>query len=407
MPAEYTACVESYRKKGVSTKTAKARCAAMYYKRHGITVNEAAKKEGIASSNLDALLGYDEELYKTILEGKPLTVKASALDREKDVWGKTAIAKNDFLEVFDGTFEVVMAVPGAKCNCSDGRQLIWTDEILSAMASTWTGGTLSANHDYKLHGEVGKILYAWYENKEARGLIKPTPEVYALMKEHPELVTGVSIEAAQMKYDSDLNITNAIGTGMAILFDPVLPQCSPKDGCRVVAFKKEEQGENMTDEEKYKGFVCPDIHSKVVAERDALTAKASAFETDIGNMRKEIEGFKTAIADKDAKIKAFEDAERLTVIASIKDIVDVKEYEKMPLDTLRVIAMAVLETKKKVEDDPITFSGADPSAGKTAVASLKTAGYTDQEIKDYLASNVEKDLIKHGVVQEIKKEGGK
>jgi hypothetical protein len=48
MPKEYEHCKESYLKKGVSEKKAKAICAGMYYNRHGITVKEA-KKRGLKS----------------------------------------------------------------------------------------------------------------------------------------------------------------------------------------------------------------------------------------------------------------------------------------------------------------------------------------------------------------------
>jgi len=44
MPKEYEHCKESYLKKGVSEKKAKAICAGMYYNRHGITVKEAHKR---------------------------------------------------------------------------------------------------------------------------------------------------------------------------------------------------------------------------------------------------------------------------------------------------------------------------------------------------------------------------
>jgi len=48
MPKEYEKCKESYIKKGISEKKAKAICAGMYYNRHGITVKEA-KKRGLKS----------------------------------------------------------------------------------------------------------------------------------------------------------------------------------------------------------------------------------------------------------------------------------------------------------------------------------------------------------------------
>jgi len=44
MPKEYTNCVKSYVKEGVVLKTAKARCAAAYYKKHKMTVKQAHAK---------------------------------------------------------------------------------------------------------------------------------------------------------------------------------------------------------------------------------------------------------------------------------------------------------------------------------------------------------------------------
>ncbi len=67
MPAEYTACWKSLTRKGVPVREAKGRCAASFFKRHGITVNEAHER-GVAEFLGEDAQDLDMKLVEAIMD---------------------------------------------------------------------------------------------------------------------------------------------------------------------------------------------------------------------------------------------------------------------------------------------------------------------------------------------------
>lgn len=224
MPAEYLHCKESYMKKGISEKTASARCAAMYWKRHGITVKEAAKKAGIATT-----IEYDDELMQSMIDGK---IKATEPESTITATTDVLAVNYDFLE--DGILELIATKAGARAYTSDGVAVTWTFAVLQKMAHTWKGGRVDINHGTDFYGT---ILDSWLEGESVRHAVSIDDYLKGEMKRRIDLGEhiGVSIEARNVTYDKKtLDIVNAVGTHVAIVLSPAKPACSQKDGCTVL-----------------------------------------------------------------------------------------------------------------------------------------------------------------------------
>lgn len=263
MPEEYLRCKESYMKKGVSEKTASARCAAMYYKRHGVTVNEAAKKAGEATT-----IDYDESLYKAILaeeseeSKKNCGCKAQAIEH-KGIYAKMQAISVNIEMIDDGIVEIVATRVGAKAYTSDGVALKWPKKTLENMSHTWTNGTVSINHDpAHIHG---KIISAWFDGKNTRHVLKIDDFLSKWISVGAALGLGVSIEADELEYDEKkLDILNARGTGVTIVFPPATAACPPEEGCGIMGTEEQEyaDGAKLTYEERQKlpdsAFCGPD-----------------------------------------------------------------------------------------------------------------------------------------------------
>ena len=339
MPKEYTACKQSYMDKGVSEKVASARCAAMYYKRHGITVNEAAKKAGEATEPEP-----DKEIFDAILAGTEPTKK-----EEKEpgitVHGQEvqAVAK----PLGDGLYQFTVTKVGALAYTSDGLGVTWTKPLLERMVHTWTGGVVSINHN---HDSYGKIIHSWFEGEEVQHLLSVTPEMGGWIDRNPEHI-GVSIEAGKIVVDEKtMELTEATGTNVTLVFPPEKAACPPEGGCKLKGTVDEKstldeklgvKGENPMSEDN--DNVQAIEHEKVVAELEATKKELS-----------ELQAFR----------KKAEDVEKDNCLKVIATFIDAVPYKESPICTLRVVSSALAEYKKKIEEEGITNSGASAAATK-------------------------------------------
>lgn len=243
MPAEYTHCVESYTKKGVSLKTAKGRCAAMYFKRHGVTVNEAHKK-GLAS--YPELEGFDDsdwelaELISTDYDKIEESIEKSAQSTVKaDTHGESEkldiqAFNVDFLDDF-GILEIVATKAGATAFTATGQAVTWTKKAIKGAAPTWKMQPASVNHNGKTYG---RILESFHDSDNVRMLIKVNATMKDWLKKFGKFV-GVSIEATDVKINKRFEITSARGTGVTFVFPPESPACAIEEGCGIVGTKEE------------------------------------------------------------------------------------------------------------------------------------------------------------------------
>jgi hypothetical protein len=252
MPEEYVECVKYYVGKGVSERTAKARCAAAFYKKHGKTVNEAHAEgtlpeivKGADKDTVELIMMDLEQLkeysstFSTIKAGRPKK------DEIKLLHGKEMQSVNtDMLDEFN-IIEVVAAKVGSSGYTADGRAVEWTLESLEDAQSTWLFGRVSVNHNDK---DYGRIISSFVEGDELRQLAKVDDILKEWIKKSAEIV-GVSTEAKRVFVDMNSEIIKATGTGLTFVFPPDVPACSPEEGCVVImATEKKEDGENVGPE---------------------------------------------------------------------------------------------------------------------------------------------------------------
>ena len=257
MPAEYLHCKESYMKKGVSEKTASARCAASYFKRHGVTVNDAHKK-GLAT--FPELEGISEEsfnlakLIMTNLDDIDTQAAATKPDTHGEELKVTAI-NMDALDEF-GILEITATKVGSTAYTGLGQAVTWTKQALEKTAPTWAYGNVSANHNGESYG---RIISSFFENNVVRMLVKVNDEMKGWLKQFGKHV-GVSIEAIKVKINKKFEIVQASGTGVTFVFPPHKPACPIEEGCGIVAtdMKKDEQPmvvENAEEEREVEGTI--------------------------------------------------------------------------------------------------------------------------------------------------------
>jgi len=249
MPAEYLECKKSYMDKGISEKVASARCAAMYYKRHGVTVNEAAKRAGES-----VMPEYDMALYDAIINA---SVLPEGELKYKGEFVKTEAVATKFEETEDNNiFEIVATKDLAIAFSTDGYILTWMPETLSGMAESWSGGRVTANHEKKK--PYGKILASWYNQPSVHHLVWVNDEMAGWIRRNPEHI-GVSIEADEITH-KDGKIMSAKGTGVTFVFPPHTPGCSREEGCKVLG--SDVDGAKLSTEERNKlpegAFCGPD-----------------------------------------------------------------------------------------------------------------------------------------------------
>jgi len=239
MPAEYMECVANYTEKGISTKTAKARCAASYFKRHGITVDKA-HKEGLASVPELSAEDIDTELVSLImtnledLENMAATVAATEIKKNTTdaITNKqsTVISTNfNMLDEFD-IVEITATMEGAKAYTSDGRAVVWTDRSLKHAEKTWALTKASVNHDKKTN--YGRVIASFLDGHLLKMIIKVNAEMKEWINKARDKI-GVSIEAVNVKINKNYEIVSATGSGVTFVFPPFTPACPISEGCGI------------------------------------------------------------------------------------------------------------------------------------------------------------------------------
>lgn len=398
MPAEYTECVQSYLKKGVSERTAKARCAAMYYKRHGTTVNEAAKKEG------EATVPETDNLYERIklIDGRwKKPVKASSPDcgckatataptEPLTITATTGVISMNFDLLDDGIVEIVATKEGARAYTSDGLCLTWPKSTLLNGANTWIDGTVSINH--KLSHIHGTIVDSWMDEPSGVRMVLHVDDLIAKYIPYAkELGLGVSIEAGEIAYDEKtLEIISFKGTGVTFVFPPETPACSPDEGCVVLATEATPEINTVADKD-----LTNSVNTVSATEEVAPTS----VDATQGEKMTEISANEKALADKlaatekeVAELRAFREAkmaeERDGVLKVIATFVDATPFKDEHLCSLKAVATALATYKAKMAEEPIVNSGATPDVKATEPEKKddlpKIEGATPEEIKEFV-----------------------
>lgn len=388
MPAEYLACKKSYMDKGISEKVASARCAAAYYKRHGITVNEAAKKAGEASAPIGEI---DEVLVKAILSSQNITASATE-PTNTDKLKTEAIASNFPGFEDDNLFEIVATRDGARAFTSDGYVATWNPETLASMAHTWTGGTVSANHIKKK--TYGVIVASWYVKPDVHQLIRVDDEMKGWIQRNRKDGLGVSIEADDIKL-KDLGIVGAAGTGVTIVFPPHTPFCPPEEGCYIMgsevsSTKPPEEGVKV-DEKSTPTEEVSATKGETMSENVVSTIDPARYEA----VKVELEAAKQAVAD----LQKFKDEviskEKETTLGVIASFIDAAPYKDAPLCTLKAVASALEAQKTKLAEAPVKNSGAVVASTNETPKPTLPAGVKDEAQAARLKEAVER-AAKHG-----------
>jgi hypothetical protein len=395
MPEEYMRCKESYIKKGVSEKTASARCAAMYYKRHGVTVNEAAKKEGEATE-----IEYDETLYNSILANesteskKNCGCKAQATEH-KGIYAKMQAISVNIEMIEDGIVEIVATRVGAKAYTSDGVALKWPKKTLENMSHTWTGGTVSINHD--LDHIHGKIISAWFDGKNTRHVLKIDNFLSKWISVGATLGLGVSIEADELEYDEKkLDILNAKGTGVTIVFPPATAACPPEEGCGIMG--TEEQDESTLNSADKDNLVMTIVNNIVVDEESTSTEevgvnsgetmaedKTEIVAAELAKKTAELDATKKELEELRAFKEQIAAEEKTRMLAVVATYIDSKPFENEHLCSIKAVVSALETYKKKMDEEPERNSGAtateriDPHQDTTPTYE----GATPEEAKEF------------------------
>lgn len=413
MPAEYTECVGSYTKKGVSLKTAKGRCAAMYFKRHGTTVNEAHKK-GLASyPDLD---GFDDsdwelaELISTDLDTLENSIEKSAASTvpKADTHGENekidVLAYNvEFLDDF-GVLEIIATKAGSTAFTSTGQAVTWTSKAIKKTAPTWAMQPASINHNGKTYG---RILASFEDSETVRMLIKVNATLKDWLKKFGKSV-GVSIEATDVKINKKSEITSARGTGVTFVFPPETPACSIEEGCGIKGAEDEDTllsgtvtttslniwtDINNTTATSTIDLVVPPVNisedNKVeaveIAETTVNNTVEAKAETTGDKMAEEekkpeticakkheslmqekdvqIEALKKELESAKATVTKFEEEKKTVLLETLKkEGIDSEAYKTEPIPVIEKVLGAVMAFKKKAEDAPEVNSGATVKA---------------------------------------------
>jgi hypothetical protein len=422
MPEEYLNCVKSYTAKGVSEKVAKGRCAAMYYKRHGKTVKEAAGE----SANID----YDEELYQTILDIDKImsSTVSDVVDKLR-----TEEVVGSIVDHGDNLIEIIATKDYANAFTGDGQIVQWEPNALAEMAHTWTRGLVSANHERKK--TYGVIVSSWYAAPNVHQLLWVNDTMYGWIQRNPGHI-GVSVEANNLILKEN-KIFGAGGTGVTFVFPPQTPGCTNEQGCGILGSEIEEfhaDGAKLSYAEREKlsdsAFCGPDrsfpahdaahvrnglarlSQSNLSAEQKAkvhgcLASRAKKYgievesttpeegenaveettpteEVSVEKGEKMAESVEAAKPDFD-KVKAeletaqkkvtelqeYKDQtvakEKEAKLAVISSYVDATPYKEAHLCTLEAVASALAEYKKKLDDAPVVNSGASAIASTDEV----------------------------------------
>jgi len=191
MPKEYEHCKESYLKKGVDEKKAKAICAGMYYNRHGITVNEA-KKRGIKSM---LFFGRTKRSLKSILESNGQKESDYVIFEINDALRKNKTLKSLFPKLEDTSYTFVAIKKSLLDFTSDGKVVLSLEKILAEVKESEQG---DLNKDNVAHTEGA--FSAVVEGK----LVEKTPSEKQSGKLHEE-IKYEDVKTKSMSSQDDLS----------------------------------------------------------------------------------------------------------------------------------------------------------------------------------------------------------
>lgn len=151
MPKEYEHCKESYLKKGVSEKKAKAICAGMYYNRHGITVNEA-KKRGLKSMKL-LYLGRTKEALKSLILVNGKELKDFVIVKIPDSLRKNEVIKSLYPKVENKEYVYIAVHKSVVEVTVEGKVVLSLEKLLSKVEENETS---KQNENNVAYIEAGK-----------------------------------------------------------------------------------------------------------------------------------------------------------------------------------------------------------------------------------------------------------
>lgn len=388
MPKEYTDCVSNYMKKGVSEKAAKARCAAAFYKKHGITVNEWVQKNGETDS-----FEYDEEMVKVLLEsmGDDKPLEPRKCNQHKQLFSN--VKTMDASQISDGLIEIIAARDGSLAYTPEGVALTYTGSSLKNAQKTWQGTPVSINHNKSNHGTV---KCSWFDdNEQALHQILQLDSYLQgwVMRNLDAEGIGVSIESTLNEFDDDLNILDAIGRGVTIVLPPHSPACSKEDGCMILATEvlPTSQTNKIEDESLDESVQINSEDDNMVNEENknvSITAEFEAVKAEKVKLEAEIESMKAELVElKSFKTKTIE-AERVVLLSTIKNFgLDPVVYEKNDNEALKLIVSTAESVRKSMEDDPIVDSGATISSTKKTEPQKSDEEREADEVWSYVYGN--------------------
>lgn len=197
MPKEYEHCKESYLKKGVSEKKAKAICAGMYYNRHGITVNEA-KKRGLKSMKL-LYLGRTKEALKSLILANGEELKDFVIVKVPDSLRKNEVVKSLYPKVENEEYVYVAVHKSVVDVTVEGKVVLSLEKLLSKVEENETS---KQNEDNVAHVEAGKEVVKDGKLEKSSG---EKGQTGSLKEEiHEEVVVTKSKHSEEEKEDSNV-----------------------------------------------------------------------------------------------------------------------------------------------------------------------------------------------------------
>src|SRR3990167_4963811 len=359
MPEAYTKCRDSYIRRGVPAKEAKSRCAATYFKRTGVTVNEA-KKRGYAADLSD-----DEFSMVSSILGEAGGAKTTTITIEAAhglaISERVSLGASDRPNFGDdGLITVVAARVGSSAIMRDSQTgsakvVKWSREALERMAPTWIGGRVSANHEPV---DKGKILTSRLDGDDLVQTFSPAPDLLEAMA-HAWPNVGVSTEAAVTKMSDDgTTVLDGQGIGITAGFYPMSPLCPPDEGCRILA-SEVSKGATMVDE-----CDCGKEQSLKAAELKAeeIAAKLKTTQGELAKVKADFESLKVEAADLRTFRSDIEAKRRKDLLATADSLganVTLNVMAAMPLDALEVVVAQMGEVAKK--NEIAVGSGAAPT----------------------------------------------
>ena len=182
MPKEYEHCKESYLKKGMDEKKAKAICAGMYHNRHGITVNEAEKR------GLKTMLYFSrvKESLKTLLLANGQKLEDYVIIKIPSSLRENEKIKSLFPKIQNKDY-VYVAVHKSVIDVSlDGEVVLSLEKLLSKVSENQVSAQNKDNVPYTegaeevvLDGKLGKKAST---EKRSGKLAEEIKEEYVLTK---------------------------------------------------------------------------------------------------------------------------------------------------------------------------------------------------------------------------------